>query len=728
MHWDGTEWTNVPNAGGQFMYGVAGAAWDDVWAVGTEATHNIIMHWNGATWTRVQTPPLQDSTFYGIAVINSNDVWAVGADGYQNRTLTMHWDGVMWSLVPSPNVGARNVLQSVTAIAPDDVWAVGWYADSAEPEQYLALHWDGTEWTNVPVDTEDSSLQGAKILFGVAAASTTEVWAVGQDYDEFHAHVTTAVLRWDGSVWSKVASASPNYYSYLYGLAILGPHIGWAVGSAGPDTYHSGSLVERYGPSCFTPTPGPPTRTPTATSTPGGPSATPHPASPTPCPPGAPRVFTGAITSGDSVQTGRLFRDEPAGTCAQFVSCALMDQTPRHYDSYTLNNPSNSYACVTVEVRADACSSNQQVQSAAYIGSYNPNSLCTNFLADIGTGPNPVKSYSFVVPPQATFVVIVNETNADAGCGGYTVTVTGLPDGACGIQTAVPTTTGTVPRPTDTALPSTETVLPATSTAEATDTPSSGVTETPTEPVPGTSTSVAATSEATSTSEATATEVIAEATATDTPITQECAVQFSDVAQGSTFYPFVHCMTCQGVVGGYSDGTFRPNAQLTRGQLAKIVSSAAGYADAPGGQMFQDVPVGSAFYMYAGRIASRGILSGYPCGGPGEPCGEANLPYFRPDRNATRGQISKIVSNTARLSPTQAGQMFEDVPQSNAFYMYVQALASNGAMGGYPCGGPGEPCGPQVMPYFRPYNNVTRGQAAKIVTSAFYPGCAVSGR
>jgi hypothetical protein len=62
---------------------------------------------------------------------------------------------------------------------------------------------------------------------------------------------------------------------------------------------------------------------------------------------------------------------------------------------------------------------------------------------------------------------------------------------------------------------------------------------------------------------------------------------------------------------------------------------------------FQDVPVGSTFQVFIGRLASRGYISGYACGGVGEPCvPPGNLPYFRPSNNATRGQTSKIVSNT----------------------------------------------------------------------------------
>jgi hypothetical protein len=101
-----------------------------------------------------------------------------------------------------------------------------------------------------------------------------------------------------------------------------------------------------------------------------------------------------------------------------------------------------------------------------------------------------------------------------------------------------------------------------------------------------------------------------------------------------------------------------------------------------------------------------------------------NRPYFRPFADATRAQTSKIVSNAAQYNDPPQGQTFEDVPPSHPFYAEIQRLASRGIMGGYNCGGVGEPCVPPGnRAYFRPYNNVTRGQSAKIVANTFYPDC-----
>lgn len=214
-------------------------------------------------------------------------------------------------------------------------------------------------------------------------------------------------------------------------------------------------------------------------------------------------------------------------------------------------------------------------------------------------------------------------------------------------------------------------------------------------------------------------------TPTPEPTAQACAITFSDVPAGSTFYSQIMCLACQGLINGYPDGTFRPQNLLTRGQLAKLVSNTAGFNEAmrPNAQTFADVAAGSTFFEYVERVGSRGIISGYACGGVGEPCDSQSRPYFRPSANATRGQISKIVSNAAKMLEIPSTQTFADVPRDSTFYVGIERLASHDMMNGYACGGAGEPCDSQNRPYFRPSSNATRGQASKIIANTFADGC-----
>ncbi len=165
----------------------------------------------------------------------------------------------------------------------------------------------------------------------------------------------------------------------------------------------------------------------------------------------------------------------------------------------------------------------------------------------------------------------------------------------------------------------------------------------------------------------------------------------------SAFYTFIRCLACRGIISGYSNGTFRPGNEITRGQLAKMVSNAAGFIEDPGGQIYEDVPTEGPFYQWINRLSNRGYMGGYLCGSvPEEPCTPpGNRPYFRPGANATRGQLAKIVANAAGVGGTPTGLLYTDVPEDNPFYLWVMRLTNLGVMFGYDCGGPGEPCDDQ---------------------------------
>ncbi len=219
---------------------------------------------------------------------------------------------------------------------------------------------------------------------------------------------------------------------------------------------------------------------------------------------------------------------------------------------------------------------------------------------------------------------------------------------------------------------------------------------------------------------------------------------YADVPPDNTFYTHINYLTCLGIMSGYTCGSegepcdqnnspyFRPNSSIIRGQLAKIVSNAAGYTEDPGTQVYEDVLPSNVFYPFIQRLTNHQVITGYPCGTISEePCiSPDNRPYFRTYANATRGQISKIVANAAGVQdPVPADQQtYTDVPIDSAFWVYIERLTARGVMSGYACGRPGEPCDDQNRPYFRPGSSATRGQTSKIVANTFFAGCCTAAK
>src|SRR5205085_6522564 len=90
---------------------------------------------------------------------------------------------------------------------------------------------------------------------------------------------------------------------------------------------------------------------------------------------------------------------------------------------------------------------------------------------------------------------------------------------------------------------------------------------------------------------------------------------FSDVQPGDYFYEAVRALYYAGAITGYSDGTFRPYNDTTRGQLCKIVVLAKGWdIDTDGGPHFTDVDPSNPFYDYVETAYNHQIISGYSDG------------------------------------------------------------------------------------------------------------------
>jgi streptogramin lyase len=237
-------------------------------------------------------------------------------------------------------------------------------------------------------------------------------------------------------------------------------------------------------------------------------------------------------------------------------------------------------------------------------------------------------------------------------------------------------------------------------------------------------------------------------TPTPTPVTTPpaCPATWADVPAGSGFYAPVTDLACRGIVGGYPCGGvnpqtgqpepctggagtapansppyYRPNNSVNRGQAAKIITLSAGLSGRGSRQTFADVPPTNVFFAPVEALAAAGLANGYRCGSTGEPCDDQNRPYFRPSAYITRGQLAKLIAGAAAYSDTPPGQLFADVLPSSAFYTWVQQVGSRGIIGGYACGGPGEPCDSANRPYYRPVTTASRGQTAKIDNGVFFP-------
>ncbi len=140
-------------------------------------------------------------------------------------------------------------------------------------------------------------------------------------------------------------------------------------------------------------------------------------------------TFSGSLASTDLTLTnGRFFRDGVASVCGSSKVCPGPFGTgPYYYDTYTFTNQTCASQCVTVRYSANGTTGD--VFSVAYLGSFNPANLCTNYIADgglsslVGSG---AVTYNFTLAANATVVIVVNGAQVATACDSYSLVVSGI--------------------------------------------------------------------------------------------------------------------------------------------------------------------------------------------------------------------------------------------------------------------------------------------------------------
>ena len=143
-------------------------------------------------------------------------------------------------------------------------------------------------------------------------------------------------------------------------------------------------------------------------------------------------------------------------------------------------------------------------------------------------------------------------------------------------------------------------------------------------------------------------------------------------------------------LSGYPDGTFGPDRNMTRAEVAQMFYALLNDQNVPATVSFSDVPDGAWYADAVETLASLGMFTGYPDG------------TFHPNSTITRAEFAAAALSFADMAPS-ARCSFPDVSAQDWFYPYVASAAEYGWIGGYPDGS------------FRPSGSITRAEVAVIV-------------
>ena len=179
---------------------------------------------------------------------------------------------------------------------------------------------------------------------------------------------------------------------------------------------------------------------------------------------------------------------------------------------------------------------------------------------------------------------------------------------------------------------------------------------------------------------------------------------FTDI-ENSGYREYIETAAGLGIIAGYQDGTYRPNADVTRGQFVTFLWRLSGEPDATGTLSFPDVTPASPYYKAILWAAENGITTGYGDG------------TFRPSKVISRAEMStfafRFLIDPSKVTPELAKELYAPVgfkdenTIANAFKNPVCAMANLGIVTGFGDG------------TFRPNQTANRGQAAAIILRVY---------
>lgn len=138
----------------------------------------------------------------------------------------------------------------------------------------------------------------------------------------------------------------------------------------------------------------------------------------------------------------------------------------------------------------------------------------------------------------------------------------------------------------------------------------------------------------------------------------------------------VDCVAWHDIVGGFPDGTFRPNASVRRDQMATFVAgtlAVAGVELPEEAQDFEDVRSTSSHSDAIERLTAAGIVSGGPA--------TLDDGSYGPGRRVRRDQMASFMVRAVEYATgrelSSTDQAFKDVPEANVHFGNVNAAAEN---------------------------------------------------
>ena len=156
----------------------------------------------------------------------------------------------------------------------------------------------------------------------------------------------------------------------------------------------------------------------------------------------------------------------------------------------------------------------------------------------------------------------------------------------------------------------------------------------------------------------------------------------------------IESFASMGILNGYENGTFKPDAPITRAEFVKIINSVFGYTEV-GDVTFTDVKEKDWFYKEVAIAKKAGYING------------KTETTFAPNDKITRQEVAKILTTIMKNKDDKLDKL-NTFPDGNKTADWAKSYVEGAIEAGYLSG--------DTKGYLNPSNNITRAEAVTVLS------------
>jgi hypothetical protein len=165
-----------------------------------------VAKWNGTSWTKLGATTFTPlGTLYSMVFDSAGNLFVGGLFNWENGSHIAKWDGTSWTSPGATGIESGGI-RTLAADASGNVYAAGDLTLSGSPNTNV-IKWNGTIWSKVGTPSGNTNISWTGTIYTLKTDASGNLYAAGTITNTSHNKI---VVKWDGTNWTSVGDLNGN--------------------------------------------------------------------------------------------------------------------------------------------------------------------------------------------------------------------------------------------------------------------------------------------------------------------------------------------------------------------------------------------------------------------------------------------------------------------------------------------------------------------------------------